>query len=278
MKEVSIIISGFGNIGRSFAEVYEQKRAVLREKYGLDLSCKAVIEINGSAVSKDGLPLMQLVDHIKQGNQLESHPEFGRADYNAFDAINEFESGVLLECTPTNIETGEPGLSIVRKAIKHKWNVVLANKGPLINAFRELHESAEKAGVKLKISGAAAAALPTIDVGEMSLAGSDLLRFEGILNGTSNYILTRMVNDSESYDSALRKAQDLGIAESDPSLDVKGLDTANKTLIIANTLMGCDLTLNEISVAGITSIDIDQINEIKQSGRTIKLIGSAERT
>ena len=119
MKEVSIIICGFGNIGRSFAEVYEQKRAVLREKYGLDLSCKAVIEINGSAVSKDGLPLMQLADHVKQGNPLESHPEFGKTDYDAFDAINEFEPGVLLECTPTNIETGEPGLSHIREAIKN---------------------------------------------------------------------------------------------------------------------------------------------------------------
>ncbi|MFC1563293.1 homoserine dehydrogenase [candidate division KSB1 bacterium] len=278
MNDIPLIICGFGNIGRAFAELIEVKKKTLQDEYGISFLCKAIIEINGSAVSQEGLPLMEIVSRVKQGKPPEDHPEYGRQSYNAFDALEEFEPGVFIECTPTDLQTGEPGLSHVRAALRNKWHVVLANKGPLIKAFKELHDYAGEAGVSLKISAAAAAALPTIDVGEVSLAGTELLKFEGVLNGTTNYILTRMFCHDESYQDALKQAQDLGIAEANPVLDVEGWDTANKTLIIANTLMGCGLQLSDIDVSGIASINENYIRGIKESGKTVKLIGKAERT
>ncbi len=278
MKEINVIICGFGNIGKSFAEIYDKKRAFVLKKYGLDLIIKAVVDINGSAVSNGNLPIKEIVDHVNQRNPIESFPGLGKSGYTVFDALKEIEPGVMIECTPTDINTGEPGLSHVRSAIENKWNLVLANKGPLIAAFRELHNTAAQAGVKMKYSGAAAAALPTLDVGRTSLAGSDIISFEGILNGTSNYILTGMFDNKESYNNALKKAQKLGIAESDPSLDVEGYDTANKTLIIANSLMEGDLKLEDISIEGITSISIDQIDELRKKDYILKLIGKAEIT
>jgi homoserine dehydrogenase len=127
------------------------------------------------------------------------------------------------------------------------------------------------------MSAATAAALPTLDVALTSLAGADILRADGILNGATNFILTRMDEDGVSYQDGLEEAQKMGVAEPDPSLDVEGKDTANKILLIANEVFRANLTLKDIPVEGITRITPSQIEEAKGKGMVIKLIGKAEK-
>src|SRR4030067_3007238 len=128
----------------------------------------------------------------------------------------------------------------------------------------------------MKWSATTAAALPTLDGGLFSLAGAEIKAIEGILNGTSNYILTRMEEGAE-YREALKEAQDKGIAEHNPALDVEGWDTAVKLLLIANSVLGLDITLQDIKVAGITKIPPELLARAKQKGKAYKLIGSMTR-
>jgi homoserine dehydrogenase len=184
---------------------------------------------------------------------------------------------VLIEATPTNIVDGEPGLTHIRTALGKGMHVITAAKGPLVLRFGELKALADQKGVSLKFSAATAAALPTVDVGEFCLAGAEILSIEGILNGTTNYILTRMHREGIDYEEALAAAQALGIAEPDPSLDVEGWDTASKLVIIANHLLGASLTLNDVEVSGITGVSRQMIEEAKAQSKVIKLIGRTDK-
>lgn len=178
---------------------------------------------------------------------------------------------------PTNIQDGEPGMTHLRTALASGIHVATAAKGPLVLKYRELKELAEKSKAKLMISAATAAALPTLDVGLSCLAGTEVLAAEGILNGTTNYILTRMTEDGAPYGEALAEAQRLGVAEPDPSLDVEGRDTANKILLIANEVFQAGLSLKDIPVEGITRVTPAEITKARNDQKVIKLIGKVEK-
>ena len=166
----------------------------------------------------------------------------------------------------------------LQTALKNKKHVVTAAKGPLVLRYGELKALAEKAQVKLMFSAATAAALPTLDVGLSCLAGKEVLSAEGILNGTTNYILTRMHEEGTPYADALAEAQRMGVAEPDPSLDVEGRDTGNKILIKpANEVFQANLSLKDIAVTGITKITPAEIQQAEGEGKVIKLIGKVER-
>jgi homoserine dehydrogenase len=165
----------------------------------------------------------------------------------------------------------------IQTALTHGRHVVTAAKGPLVLRYKELKALAEKSKVKLMISAATAAALPTLDVGLSCLAGTEVLSAEGILNGTTNYILTRMHEDGSPYGEALEEAQKMGVAEPDPSLDVEGRDTANKILLIANEVFQASISLQDVAVEGITKVTLQDIERAKEEGKVIKLIGKVEK-
>jgi homoserine dehydrogenase len=199
------------------------------------------------------------------------HPRLGLGD-----VLRAFEPGVMVECTPTDLKTGEPGLGHILRALESGWDVVTANKGPLVVDFQGLTGMARMKGLSLKFSGAAAAALPTIDLGRWSLLGAEILEIKGILNGTTNFILSRM-EDGLDYAGALKEAQERGIAEADPSLDVEGWDTAAKILIIANALLGTDFSLSEIKIEGISNLSPGFLEKTAKNARRIKLLGRVYR-
>ncbi len=237
----------------------------------------AAVDIGGTAVSVEGLPLNHLLAHLQQGRPVEEMPNLGKKNYSGKEALASLPADILVETTPTNIQDGEPGLTHLRTALQHGRHVVTAAKGPLVLFFQELKELAKRANRKLMISAATAAALPTLDVGLDCLAGTEVLLAEGILNGTTNYILTRMTEEGCPYTEALAEAQRMGIAEPDPSLDVEGRDTANKILLIANEVFQAGLTLQDIPVEGITKITPADINRARKEGKIIKLIGKVEK-
>ena len=186
------------------------------------------------------------------------------------------DANILVELTPTNLKTGEPGLSLIRVALARGINVVTANKGPLVLAFRELTEAARSQRASLLYSATVTGGLPTLNVGRRDLGACEFEGFEGVVNATTNYILTRM-SEGESYDAALRHAQEVGHAEADPSLDVDGWDAANKLVIIANAVLGRPTRLDEVEVIGIHGVGVEELREARAHGQVIKLIARAER-
>jgi len=275
--DIRMVVCGLGRVGKAFVGLLMQKDQYLKTRYGLNLKVVAAVDIGGAAVFPPGLPLEDLMAHLTKGGRVEEMPGFGKKNLSGKEALTSLPAEVLVETTPTNIKDGEPGLTHIRTALQHGRHVVTAAKGPLVLRFNELKELAERSKVKLMISAATAAALPTLDVGLSCLAGTEVLSAEGILNGTTNYILTRMHEDGCPYFEALAEAQKMGVAEPDPSLDVEGRDTANKILLIANEVFQAGLSLNDVTVQGITQISPKDIQQAKEEGKVIKLIGKVER-
>jgi homoserine dehydrogenase len=272
-RTVNLILAGYGNVGREFFELQLEKRPLIRKWYGLDIGVFAVVEVDGVVASKKFLDKAGLppgpASGLKQSALWKKN--------SPLDALfRAKEPGVLVECTPTNLRTGEPGLTHIRMALDSGWHVAAANKGPLVVDFAGLHQKAKENRVSLKFGGAAAAALPTLDVGLFSLAGAEVESIEGILNGTTNYIMNRM-GESMNYRQALLDAQARGIAERDPSLDVEGWDTAAKLLLISNAVMGSNFALQDINVEGITDITIETVRAAIGEGKALKLLGRAGR-
>jgi len=227
------------------------------------------LKSGGALLSDTGITKKSFPD--KPGQNIALSPLW-KPGQTVESVLKTVKPGVFVECTPSNIQTGEPGLGHVRAALRAGWQVVTANKGPLAVDFKGLRDLAQANHLVLKFSAAAAAALPTLDIGLYSLAGTEILSLEGILNGTSNYILTRM-GEGIAYEEALREAQDKGIAEHNPELDVGGWDTAVKLLLIANSVLGLEFSLKDIKVEGITQIPPGLLERAKQGGKALKLIG-----
>ena len=268
------MLAGIGNVGKAFYGLVLEKHGYIQKLYGLDLRFKAVLKSNGGFFFASGLGKGKKPDIAAW---LSSSGPHWNPGLTAEAALKTGRPGVFVECTPSNIRTGEPGRRHIRAALEAGWHVVTANKGPLVVDFKGLRDLARRNRVSLKYSAATAAALPTLDIAIYSLAGSEIQVIEGILNGTSNYILTRM-GEGEGYAAALREAQDKGIAEPNPELDVNGWDTAVKLLLIANSALGLGLTLQEIEVEGITQLAPELLEKATREGKAVKLIGRVTRS
>jgi homoserine dehydrogenase len=275
--EVRLIICGLGRVGQAFVGLLIQKDKDLQTRYGLSLKVVAAVDIGGAAVSPEGLPLKDLQAHVREGGRVEDMPGLGKKGLTGKEALSTLRADLLVETTPTNIKDGEPGMTHIRTALGHGRHVVTAAKGPLVLRYNELKALAEESKVRLMISAATAAALPTLDVGLSCLAGTEVLTAEGILNGTTNYILTRMHEDGCPYEEALTEAKRMGVAEPDPSLDVEGRDTANKILLVANEVFQAGLSLPDVAVRGITKVTAEDVQRVKKEGKVIKLIGKVEK-
>ncbi|MEW6673284.1 MAG: homoserine dehydrogenase [Thermodesulfobacteriota bacterium] len=269
-----LILCGFGNVGRTFAQLITDQRQAVAEKYGLELEFKAVVDIGGAAVFRDGaLPVERLLAHVKRGGSVESFEDCGCPGMSGSRVLAEVAAEFLVETTPTNLKDAEPGRGHMLAALTNGKDIVTANKGPLVLFYKDIMNLARKKERSIYMSAATAAALPTLDVGLLCLAGARVLSIEGILNGTTNYILTRMSQEKCSYEVALRAAQEMGIAETDPSLDVDGLDTRNKMILIANRLFDKNFCPADVPVTGITGITLQDMEKAKTAGTVIKLIG-----
>lgn len=278
MKTVNIILCGCGGVGRAFLQLIADRAGEIEEKYQLKPVIRAAVDYKGAAIadSRAGLPVADLVDFLNQDNEVQTFSTFGKEGISGAEVIARVDADVMVEATPTNLVDGGSGREHVFGAIDRGMEIVSANKGPFVLFYKEVFKKAREKGCGLHISAAAAAALPTLDVGLTCLAGSRVSSAEGILNGTTNYILSEMRNNGTAYDAALKAAQQLGIAETDPSYDVEGKDTANKIILIANRVFGKTFSLADISVEGITKVTPEDIEKATADGKVIKLIGTAE--
>ncbi|MGB2840868.1 MAG: homoserine dehydrogenase [Halobacteriota archaeon] len=263
-KTVRISIIGFGNVGRGVAEVVRRKREEIARKHGIDIKIVGIADLRGVIVNENGLGEDAIMKHktVKK-----------REDMTSLDVIKDVEHEIMVEATPTNVEDGEPGLTHIITALESDRHVVTSNKGPLALEYRRLMELAAKRGKEIRFEAAVGGAMPIISLVRENLAGNGIISIEGILNGTCNYILTRMAEEGLPYEHVLKEAQEIGIAESDPSKDVEGIDTAVKLVILANSVFDMDATYKDVAVTGITEITPDALKLANDAGYMIKLIG-----
>ncbi|MHC1566626.1 MAG: homoserine dehydrogenase [Candidatus Syntropharchaeales archaeon] len=261
MKEIRVSIIGFGTVGKGVFEVISRKKEILRKR-GLDIIVTAIVDLWGALIDESG------VDPKKIENAVEM---------KGIDVIREVEHDVVIETTPTNIVDGEPGLTHMIEALKNGKHVVTSNKGPLALKYRKLMEIAEKNEREIKFEATVGGAMPLINLARKTLAGNEILSVRGILNGTCNYILTRMMQEGLPYEHVLSEAQEIGIAETDPKYDVEGIDTAEKLVILANALVGMDATYKDVNVVGITEITPEALKLASDANFFIKLIGEVDK-
>jgi homoserine dehydrogenase len=263
MQTLKVAIAGFGGVGRATADLLLSRRERYRQVYGVDVRLVAVCGSRAGLADANGL----------QANQLDTL----QAGLSGADFVMASGTDLLIEAGPSDFRSGEPGLAYLRTALSAGQDCIVISKGALIHSGRQLRELAQASGAMLKLSGAAAAALPTLDLLDHSLAGCKVLAIEGILNATTNYLLDAMSTQGLGFDAALREAQAGGFAEADPRNDTEGWDTACKLLLLANFGLGADLTMDDLVVEGIQSVTAERIEAWREKGLVPKLIGSLTR-
>ena len=265
---IKIAIIGFGTVGQGVAELLLRKKNEIEERIG-KFKVIAVADSKSSVVGN--VDLEKALSEKKKRGRLSGNK-------TAMEIVEDVEYDVLFECTPTNVENGEPGLTHIKTALKRGKNVITSNKGPLVVAYNELCKLAEENSCKLGFEATVGGAMPLIKLVKNDLAGSGILRIRGILNGTCNYILSRMEVERMPYEQILSEAIELGIAEADPSYDVKGIDAAAKLVIIANALLEKNVRFEDVHIEGIEDLTPEAFEVAVKRGYTIRLIAEVGET
>lgn len=269
-----IILCGFGVVAQSLAKLLESRTSDLYSKYGMKPRIVGVFDSKGSAHDNSGLDLKKLISVKKEFGSVRGYNKSEKI-ISGLEMIESLDADVLIETTASNYKDAEPGMSNIINAMKKGLHVISVNKGPLALAFPSLMELAKYNQVLLRFSGTVGGGTPILDYAKNSLKGERIISFDGILNGTTNYILTNMTNGM-SFKDALNDAKKRGYVEADESLDLDGLDAAAKLVILANWIMGMKVTMPEIKRIGIRKIDSDDIRKAAANNSAIKLIASCD--
>jgi len=271
-----LLFVGFGTVAQGLSELLIGKKEELGQRYGLDWKVTGVVDmLKGSAHDPDGLDLEEIMTMVADGRSISDSPD-GGCDWDAMTMIERAEADAMLEVTYTDIKTGQPATDHIRAAFARGMHVATTNKGPLALFSNELAEMAAANGVRFFYEGTVMAGTPLLNLIRETLAGSAISEMKGILNGTTNYILTQMEAGMD-YATALKQAQELGYAEAVPDADVLGWDALAKVTILANVVFGASLSPDDSPCTGITEITPDEIAAAAASGKRHKLIGRVWR-
>lgn len=270
-----LILCGFGVVGQSLAKLLESRSEDLYARFGLKPRIVGVFDTKGSAVESAGLDLSKLINVKKKYGTIKKYSS-SKNNLSGVDLIKSLDADVLVETTASNYKDAEPGMTHITEAMKHGLHVISVNKGPLALAFPSLMELAIYNQVLLRFSGTVGGGTPILDYAKNSLLGERIASFEGILNGTTNYILTNMTNGM-SFKDALNDAKQKGYVEADESLDLDGLDAAAKLVILANWVMDLKVTMPDIKRIGIRNVSANDIKNAAKKNCAVKLIASCNK-
>jgi homoserine dehydrogenase len=270
MKTVCCSILGFGAIGQGVAEVLLMKKEYLKS-IGLDVKVVAVVDSKGATLNPEGVDLADCLTRKRASGTV------ALENITGVEVIKSVAHELVIETTPTNIKTGGVGLQNMLAAFETGKDVITSNKGPLTLKYRELVKAANAAGSNFRFEATVGGSMPIINLANEVLAGNRVKSIKGILNGTCNYILTRMLEERASYSDILTESMQLGIAETDPTYDVEGIDTACKLVILANAIFGLDITYKDVEVTGITKVTPEALEMAYERGHVIKLVGEVSR-
>jgi homoserine dehydrogenase len=280
IRSVQILLIGLGNVGRRFLELLVRKERTLQDRLGLEIVIVGAADTSGAAIcacrpDTPGLDPKKIIQLKNDGKGVASYPDCGQPERKALDLVRTTEADVLLDASPANLNDGQPGLSCIETALSKGMHVVTANKAPLVLAFPRLRDLAREQGVRLTYDATVTGGLPAVNLGERDLAAATVHRLEGVLNLTTNYILTRMALDGLSYDEALADAQRAGHAEADPTLDVDGWDAASKLVILSHCVLHHPATFDDIDIEGIRQVTKESLDRAAAQGKVVKLVASA---
>ncbi len=250
---MKLAVMGAGDVGRSVAD--------LADEYGHTVT--AFADSTGAVVDPDGIDVAAALEHK------DSVGRVGEGD--PADALGA-EYDALVEATPTTLGDAHPGFEHVRAALETDRHVVLANKGPVAERYDDLRALEADSAGSVRFEATVAGAIPALSTID-GVGAERVTAARGVLNGTANFILTRMATDGLDYEHVLAEAQDLGVAEADPTFDVEGTDAALKCAILANVIHDGGYSLADVDVEGITDVPPSALELAAEDGRTVRLIG-----
>ena len=270
---MKIFISGFGTVGQGIMETILLKDMDIQNITGDKAVIVGVTDSKSYVVKDDGVCCFSVLGGKNVTGKVGPNMKDGKT---TVDIMKMVEFDTLIEASPTNVETGGEGLVNIRWALENGKNVITVNKGPLALEFAELMAIAKEKGCQLKFEGSVGGAMPIINLCNDALAGQKIKSIQGIFNGTCNFILSRM-DGGLPFDHALKEAQQLGYAETDPTNDIEGYDSASKVVILANSVFGVNAKFKDVSITGITAVTSEAIALARESGMVIRLIGEVSK-
>jgi len=279
--DYKICLVGCGTVGQGLLEILLKKNQFLDNKFGFQAKVVAISDKQkGNLLLPEGIDLGKLLQILGRGQRIDSYLE-GKAnpaaELDPLQIIEKSQADIVAELTYTDIKTAEPATSYIKKALQTGKHVVTSNKGPAALYYQELKKLAEDNNLYFKFEGAVMSGTPVFNLIENGLAGNEIKEIKGILNGTTNFILTKMEEEDMDYEAALSLAQKLGYAEADPTADVEGYDALAKIVILANVLLEANLKPSDIPRKGINDISKQMVKEALASGNRYKLIASAQK-
>ncbi len=268
--QFKLFFSGFGRVGKAFANLIINSAKFLKSKYGIDIKVVCISDIKyGSIVNEDGIELSYVIKYLESNKTFKGLNGYVKKD--VLSLLDSVDANLLIEVTWSNLETGEPALSYILKGMDRGMDVITTNKGPFAVAYREVMEKAEECDVFVRFEGTVMSGTPVISLVSESIAGANIYEMYGILNGTTNFILTQMFN-GKSFEEALEEAKKLGYAEADPTADIEAIDPAAKVAILANVAFDDDYSIKDVERVGIRGISELDIKKALEKGMKIKLL------
>ncbi len=271
MNSINICLIGKGTVGTCLLNLLNERKKEFEERFGLEFQVKAIFEYDGALINDDGLD----IDVILKAGQNFRDLDAWNDDVTAIDHISQIGVDMCIDITPVNVDTGEPALSHIKESLKNHIDVVTSNKAPFFLKYKEIHDLADKNNCYIKYDATVASCVPSLSLAD-DLIANKIIKIKAILNGTSNYILSRMSGEGVEFSLALKEAQELGYAEADPTLDIEGYDAAGKLVILANELLGWAKTINDVKIRGITNITPQAIKLARSDGYVIKHLAIAK--
>ncbi|HNQ94772.1 MAG: homoserine dehydrogenase [Anaerolineales bacterium] len=266
---------GFGNVARSLVRLLERKRDLLELKYGITYSVTGIATgRHGFAVNPAGIDVGQALEKVESGNTIAPLSTFHVED--SLSVIQHSRASVMFENSPVNYESGQPAIDHVKAALNANMHSITANKGTVVHAYQELTALAKSKNKKFRFESTVLGGSPIFSTFREAMPLAELTSFKGIINATTNLILSRM-EEGESFDDAVKYCQSIGIAETDPSGDVDGWDAAIKVSALATVLMDSPLKPQEVERKGIREITAEMVKQAKVEKKRWKLVASAER-
>lgn len=273
MKTIRTALLGLGNVNIGLLEILRQKGAQLKQRYSIEFAIAAVADSSGVAIHPDGFDYNELISLKSAKGKVSSLKGYLRG-VSSETLPSHSDAELLIESSPVNLETGNPGLAAAVNGLQKGWNVVFANKAPLVLAFDDLHALANATHTKLAFSATVCGGLPVINVLQRDMKVASFKNFRGILNATTNHILQALATGG-TMEEAIKEAQRVGAAEADPMHDVLGHDAANKLYIIMKSFTDFSGSIHDIETEGIQNVTATQLAASRKRGNTIKLVASA---
>ncbi len=272
-----IALLGFGNVGQAFARLLLAKRDELLTQYDLRWQVVGIMTgHHGAAVNPDGIDLESALAMIDAGDSLDPL-SMEPTPQNGVEFILSCTADVLFENTPVSYHDGQPATEHISAALSTGMHAITANKGPVVHAYRELTRLAQAHGRKFLFESTVMDGAPVFSLWRETLPAAELQSFRGVLNSTTNLILTLM-EQGKPFEEAVAYTQSMGIAETDPTGDIEGWDAAIKVSALVTVLMDVNLKPSDVERKGIDSLHSGDIKSASAKGKRWKLICQAERT